>query len=90
MERVKGAICQSCGMPMRGVEDFGTKAGVGRSEEYCSFCYADGKFIDEGITVEEKIAKNIKFAKSSGMPEREARVQAYSIVPNLKRWRSNN
>jgi len=44
-------------------EDFGTNTDGSKSKEYCHFCYKDGKFLDEGITMEQKIGKtflNIK------------------------------
>lgn len=82
-------ICQSCGMPlesdpMKG----GTNADKSISELYCSFCYEDGKFKDEGITLSEKIDKNIQIAVSKmNIPEAQARQMAESTLPELQRWR---
>ena len=36
-------ICQSCGMPMN-EEDFGTNADGGANQEYCKYCYQNGRF----------------------------------------------
>jgi hypothetical protein len=80
-------FCQSCGMPMQKNEDFGTNTDRSKNEEYCRFCYKDGKFTDEGITMEEKINKNIEIAKKIGMPEEKAREMANNIIPKLKRWK---
>jgi len=66
-------ICQSCGMPIE-------------SGEYCKFCFKDGKFTDEGITMEEKIEKNIKIAVSLGMDKEKAKALAQDTIPKLKRW----
>jgi len=86
MEGTQGQICQSCGMPMQKNEDFGTNTDGSKNEEYCHFCYKEGRFTDEGITMEEKIKKNIEMAKKMGMPEEKAREMANNIIPKLKRW----
>ena len=69
MENSDYLICQSCGMPMKSDEDFGTNSDGSKNEEYCHFCYKEGKYTDEGITMEQKIEKNIEIAKKMGMPE---------------------
>jgi hypothetical protein len=84
---MKAAVCQSCGMPMQRDSDFGTKSNGSRSREYCRFCFRDGSFSDEGISMKEKIRKNIEIAKKMGMPEGKARELAQSTIPRLKRWR---
>lgn len=68
-------------------EDFGTNIDGSKNEEYCHYCYVDGKFTDEGITVQEKIDKNIELAKKMGMPEEKAREMANNVIPKLKRWK---
>jgi len=72
---------------MRKNEDFGTNIDGSKNEEYCHFCYKEGRFTDEGITMEEKIKKNIEMAMKVGMAEEEAREMANSIIPKLKRWK---
>jgi hypothetical protein len=74
-------------MPLQKKEDCGTNASGSRSEEYCFHCFQNGKFLDEGITLEEKIDKNVKFAVQMGMSEHEARKMASSVLPKLKRWK---
>jgi len=86
MEPIKDPICQSCGMPLKNSEDFGINSDGSKSDEYCFHCFQSGKFLDEGITLEGKIEKNIKFATQMGMPEDKARKMCESILPNLKRW----
>lgn len=87
----KSIICQSCGMPMQKTEDFGTNADGTQSGEYCHFCFKDGGFIDEGITMEQKIDKLVNIAVSQmNIPEEKARAQAVEIIPTLKRWRKEN
>jgi len=74
-------------MPMQKNEDFGTNTDGSKNEDYCHFCYKDGKFTDEGITMEEKISKNIEMAKKMGVPEERAREVANNTIPKLKRWK---
>lgn len=82
-------ICQSCGMPLKKDEDFGTNDDGTKSEDYCFHCFQNGKFLDEGITLAEKIEKNVKFGVQMGMPEEMARKMAAEVLPNLKRWLKN-
>jgi hypothetical protein len=83
-------ICQSCGMPLdKDPNNGGTNLDESKSDKYCSFCFQNGKFIDEGTTLKEKIEKNIQIAVSRlNIPESEARAMAESLLPNLERWKS--
>ena len=81
-------ICQSCGMPMKKEEDFGTEKSEEPSEEYCCFCFRRGEFTDKGITLNEKIEQLVKIGKEQlGMTEIQARTLAEKTLPNLKRWK---
>lgn len=80
-------VCQSCGMPLISPGDFGTKKDGKKSGEYCTHCFQRGRFTDEGITLQEKIEKNVEIAKSMGVPEDKAREFAESVIPKLKRWK---
>ncbi len=84
---MENPICQSCGMPLTKEQDFGTNKDFSKSREYCFHCFKNGKFLDEGITLKEKIEKNIKFGIQMGMSEEQARKMASSILPKLKRWK---
>lgn len=83
-------LCQSCGMPLdKDPNKGGTNADQSKSDKYCSFCYDNGKFKDEGISLKEKIEKNIQIAMSKmNITENQAREMAESILPKLERWRS--
>jgi hypothetical protein len=74
-------------MPLRKEEDRGTNADGGRNQDYCQFCFAGGKFTDEGITMEAKIEKMVAKAKEVNIPPENARLMAQTILPTLKRWR---
>ena len=84
-------ICQSCGMPMKKDKDFGTNFDRSQSQEYCCFCFRNGKFTDEGITLQEKIDKLIRISvEQLGMPEDTARQMAETKLPQLKRWKKES
>jgi len=84
---LKQKICQSCGMPLQKKGDFGTNADRSKSKEYCFHCFKNGKFLDEGTTLQEKIDKNVKFAVQIGISEYEARKMASNVLRKLKRWK---
>jgi hypothetical protein len=46
-------FCQSCGMPLND-HVLGTNADGSKNEDYCMYCYRDGKFLQE-CTMEEMI-----------------------------------
>ena len=80
-------ICESCGMPMHKLVDFGTNKDGTINTEYCHFCYLRGKFVDHGITLEQKIEMNISIAEKKGISREEATILAHSKLPTLKRWK---
>jgi hypothetical protein len=82
-------ICQSCSMPLRNERDLGTNADGSKNAEYCCFCFQNGKFTDEGATMEQKIDKMVGKAKEMNIPENQARKMAERILPTLKRWSGN-
>ena len=84
---MKKEICQSCAMPLQKSEYYGTNSDGSKSKEYCFHCFQRGKFLDEGITLEGKIEKNIQFGKMMGMSKEKARQMASTILPKLKRWK---
>ncbi len=87
MEESRGPICQSCGMPLQKEEDFGTNIKGNKNKEYCHFCFQNGKFVDEGITMEQKIEKIVEIAQTQiGVSAEKARAMANTIIPKLKRW----
>ena len=80
-------ICESCGMPMHHLSDFGTNKDGTVNTEFCRHCYQKGEFTDHGITLEQKIEKNIDLAEKLGMPREEATILARTTLPKLKRWK---
>jgi hypothetical protein len=74
-------------MPMHKLSDFGTNKDQTVNTEYCHFCYLKGKFVDHGISLEEKIEKNIDIDHKMGMTIEEATIMAHSTLPTVKRWK---
>ena len=85
MENTK--FCQSCAMPLQKPEDYGTEADGRPSEDYCVYCYKNGKFEGEG-TMEEVIEICIPFCLEAGAyPDADAaRADMLAFFPTLKRW----
>ena len=46
-------FCQSCGMPLTD-DVLGTNADGSKNEDYCMYCYKDGKFLQD-CTMEEML-----------------------------------
>ena len=83
--------CQSCGMPMSAPNaEYGTNAGGSRNEDYCIYCFENGKFT-KNCTMKEMIEFCVPHMASAitGMSEGEARKMMFEFFPTLKRWKEN-
>ena len=62
-------FCQSCGMPLTN-EVLGTNADGSKNEEYCMYCYKDGKFLQD-CTMDEMIEHCAQFVDevNKGLPQ---------------------
>ena len=40
-------FCQSCAMPLSSKELYGTNADGCKNEDYCIYCFKDGKFTSD-------------------------------------------
>lgn len=76
-EEATGPFCQSCGMPLRSLEDFGTGPEGLMAEDYCRFCFQSGVFTEPELTVQ-------------GMVDRSPDFDRKRVIPELKRWRSES
>ena len=95
-------FCQSCGMPLTerlrvgehssGIDVLGTNADGSKNEDYCMYCYKDGKFLQD-CTMDEMIEHCAQFigAVNEGLPspitKEEYIGQMKMYFPQLKRWR---
>ena len=84
-------FCQSCGMPLTD-EVLGTNADGSKNEDYCMYCYRDGKFLQD-CTMEEMIEHCAQFigAVNEGLPNPITKEEYIGMMktyfPQLKRWR---
>lgn len=85
------SFCQSCGMPLTN-DVLGTNADGSKNEDYCMYCYMDGKFLQD-CTMDEMIEHCAQFvgAVNEGLPQpitkEEYIGQMKMYFPHLKRWR---
>jgi len=80
--------CQSCGMPMTGEKLLGTNANGSKNEEYCVYCYQNGKFTVD-CSMEEMIEHCVPYVLKEGVYADAAIAQKalQEYYPSLKRWR---
>ena len=78
-------FCQSCGMPLGNRNDFGTNADGSLNEEYCKWCYTEGKFTYTSL--EELTDFLIEHMSSENWPPEQARAFFESQLPNLSYWK---
>lgn len=85
-------FCQSCGMPLTKPEELGTNADGSLNEEYCTYCYQNGKFTQD-YTMEEMIEHCAQFTEEFNkdsdrkITKEEAIAGMKEFFPMLKRWK---
>ena len=85
-------FCQSCGMPLTKNEDCGTNVDGSINYDYCKYCYAEGKFLQE-CTMDEMIEHCSQFVDEVNkqmprpMTKEEYKQMMRGFFPMLKRWR---
>ena len=90
MEQLK--YCQSCGMPLESNEAIGTNEDGSANEDYCIYCYKDGRYTSD-CTMAEMIEVSLKHMKEAGMLEQQGKTEnealefMRSFFPCLKRWK---
>ena len=86
-------FCQSCGMPLTN-EILATNADGSQNEDYCIYCYKEGKFTQD-MTMEQMIDHCAQFTeeinKQSGqnLTKEQAKEMMRRFFPKLKRWKSD-
>ena len=79
-------FCQSCTMPIDKMEDRGTEKDGSKNSEYCKYCYQNGKFTSQDMTMDKM--KNIVITQMKKMNLPDAIVQqSLTMLPTLKRWK---
>ena len=85
-------FCQSCGMPLMRDEDCGLNADGSINFDYCRYCYANGKFLQE-VTMDQMIDHCAQFVDEvnkhmpQSMTAEEYKQMMRGFFPMLKRWR---
>ena len=85
-------FCQSCGMPLTN-EILGTNTDGTLNEDYCIYCYKDGKFAQD-MTMEQMIDHCAQFTdeinKQSGqnLTQEQPKDMMRQFFPQLKRWKN--
>lgn len=86
-------VCQSCSMPLKDLDDFGSGSDGGVNTEYCRYCFQDGKFTHDR-TVEEMVESNLRFldefnaGNGTTYSEDEARSILKLHLLTLRRWKA--
>jgi transcriptional regulator with XRE-family HTH domain len=87
-------VCQSCAMPLRSLDELGTNGDETASDEYCAYCFQDGKYTHDR-TLEEMVESNLKFLagfnaqNGTSFTEDEARSILKLHLASLKRWQQS-
>jgi len=83
---MKEKICQSCGMPISSDEQLGTNVDGSTNYDYCKYCFANGKFVDD-VSMDEYIEMCSRFGAQAGMTNEQMRKHCVQLFPTLKRWK---
>jgi general stress protein 26 len=84
-------FCQSCGMPMKTPDQFGTNSDGSANSDYCCYCYKDGAFTQD-CTMEQMIEHCAQFVEefnadsNTKFTKEQAIAQMTMYFPHLKRW----
>ena len=80
-------ICQCCGMPLD--DSLISKETDGTfNEEYCKWCYADGKFAYTSL--DELTDFLVEHMSNENFPPEQARAYFESSLPKLNHWKEND
>ena len=79
--------CQSCGMPLS-EGFFGTNKNKSINEDYCKYCFKEGKFTKPNLKVKDAIESSVEhLIKELKLNREEAEFLANKTIPKLDRWR---
>ena len=85
-------VCQSCGMNMKSLQEFGTKADGTPEPEYCTYCYQNGSYTRD-VTMDEMLETNLQYLDhwneetGNTYTVEEARPLLREFLSTLKRWK---
>ena len=80
-------VCQSCGMPFdESHSELIAKEADGTDSIYCTYCYANGEFMNPEASVEDMVEMGVPHLAYK-IGEEAAREQLSKLVPTLERWK---
>ena len=77
-------ICQCCGMPLYD-SSISREPDGSFNEEYCKWCYTDGKFVYTSL--EELVGFLVEHTSSKDFPPEQAREFYEAQLPKLNYWK---
>jgi len=75
-------------MPLDGPELWGTERDGSPNHEYCKYCYQNGSFTHQGMTLEKMRSRIIDRMEKEKIPA-DIIEAAVSRLPLLKRWKAS-
>jgi predicted amidophosphoribosyltransferase len=88
-------FCQSCGMTLTNNDLLGTNADGTSNDEYCCYCFKDGKFTQD-ISMNESIDHCVQYLDEFNKDcevkytKEEAIKEMRKFFPQLKRWKNKD
>ena len=77
-------VCQCCGMPLTDDGQLSRETDGSFNEEYCKWCYADGKFTYGSM--EQLLEFLVDHMSGEQFPPEQARAYFAAALPKLKHW----
>ena len=77
-------VCQCCGMLLTDDGQLSRETDGGFNEEYCKWCYADGKFAYKGM--DQLLEFLVEHMSGENFPPEQARAYFAAALPKLKHW----
>ena len=79
-------ICQCCGMPLEDDEMIGRDKDGSINEDYCKWCYAEGKFVYQSReSLLDYLVEHMPNPDNLGVDDRRAQFNIY--LSQLKHWK---
>ena len=77
-------VCQCCGMPLTDDGQLSRETDDSFNEEYCKWCYADGKFTYGNM--EQLLEFLVGHMSGEHFPPEQARAYFTAVLPKQKHW----
>ena len=78
-------ICQCCGMPLEDDAVISREADNSFNEDYCKWCYADGKFVYKSM--DELLDFLVEHMSNDNFTSEQARAYFTEQLPRLGHWK---